>query len=51
MKDDNFDDDSHKITGDWLSLESMVRKLNRPFLGFLTMNSGEEEPHVMRPVA
>ncbi|MEI2606554.1 hypothetical protein V8O11_22595 [Erwinia aphidicola] len=22
MKDDNFDDDSHKITGDWLSLES-----------------------------
>lgn len=25
----------------------MVRKLNRPFLSFLTMNRGEKEPHVV----
>jgi hypothetical protein len=29
----------------------MVRKLNRPLLGFLTMNRGKEEPHMVRPVA
>lgn len=29
----------------------MVRKLNRPFLSFLTMNGCEEDPHWMRPVA
>ena len=25
----------------------MVRKLNRPFLGFLTMNRGEKDPQVV----
>ena len=29
----------------------MVRKLNRPLLSFLTMNSVKEEPHMVRPVA
>ena len=29
----------------------MVRKLNRPLLGFLTMNRVKEEPHMVRPVA
>ena len=29
----------------------MVRKLNRPFLSFLTMNSVKEEPHMVRAVA
>lgn len=30
---------------------SMVRKLNRPLLGFLTMNRVKEEPYMVRPVA
>ena len=29
----------------------MVRKLNRPLLGFLTMNCGKEEPQMVRAVA
>lgn len=29
----------------------MVRKLNRPLLGFLTMNRVKEEPHMVRPFA
>jgi len=29
----------------------MVRKLNRPVLGFLTMNCGDEELHMVRVVA
>jgi len=29
----------------------MVRKLNRPFLSFLTMNSVKEELHMVRAVA
>ncbi|ACB92831.1 DUF2913 family protein [Xylella fastidiosa subsp. fastidiosa] len=28
----------------------MVRKLNRPFGGFLTTSSGDEEPYEVRPV-
>lgn len=31
--------------------EFMVRKLNRPLLGFLTMNCGKEEPQMVRAVA
>ena len=34
-----------------VSLAFMVRKLNRPLLSFLTMNSVKEEPHMVRPVA
>ena len=29
----------------------MVRKLNRPFLSYLTMNSSDKDPHIVRPAA
>ncbi len=29
----------------------MVRKLNRPFWGFLTMNSGDKAPHAVKSEA
>ena len=32
-------------------IQFMVRKLNRPLLSFLTMNSVKEEPHMVGPVA
>ncbi|WP_142816638.1 hypothetical protein [Serratia liquefaciens] len=35
----------------WLKAGLMVRKLNRPFLSFLTMNGGNEDQHVVRPIA
>jgi len=41
--------DSRKTESQWHLVT--VRKLNRPLLGFLTMNSGKEEPHMVRTVA
>ena len=34
-----------------MAIVFMVRKLNRPLLSFLTMNSVKAEPHMVRPVA
>lgn len=39
------------LTGNIAEELSMVRKLNRLLLGFLTMNCGKEEPHMVRAVA